>query len=252
MKTRQLFYECWLEVTKQKRYHDKWLTDETYFRAIKAQFPAVESLGFDRGKLNRAISTHGETLDDFTESNCSGRFRRETSGYDPYGNPLRRIWGYYVTVPGGKVVCLPSGAKNFLSLLQDEMIGDHFSVARGVTEVVDLTTEITEQSSAKRKADAKLTAIDEAKKPKHGSPAANILVETYWDSPEAKKLFLGDSNDERDVVEVLEQRIERLQQANKTSDGWRDIIDKHDKDNLCTSYDVFIIRQITRKGMQRS
>jgi hypothetical protein len=52
MKSLQLFYECWLEVTKQERYHHKWLTDETYFRAIKAQFPTVESLGFDRGKLN--------------------------------------------------------------------------------------------------------------------------------------------------------------------------------------------------------
>jgi hypothetical protein len=52
-------------------------------------------------------------------------------------------------------------------------------------------------------------------------------VETYWDSPEEKKLFLGDSKDERDVVEVLELRIEQQQQANKTSDGWRDdIIDK--------------------------
>ena len=57
MKTLQLFYECWLEVTKQERYHHKWLTDETYFRAIKAQFPTVESLGFDRGKLNREILT---------------------------------------------------------------------------------------------------------------------------------------------------------------------------------------------------
>jgi hypothetical protein len=57
----QLFYECWLEVTKKKRYHDKWLTDETYYRAIKAQFPIVESLGFDRGKMNRASSTHGGT-----------------------------------------------------------------------------------------------------------------------------------------------------------------------------------------------
>ena len=57
MKALELFYQCWLEVTKQKRYHDKWLTDETYFRAIKAQFPTVESLGFDRGKLNRAILT---------------------------------------------------------------------------------------------------------------------------------------------------------------------------------------------------
>ena len=69
------------------------------------------------------------------------------------------------------------------------------------------------------------------------------LTETYWDSPEAKKLFLGDSNDERDVVEVLEQRIEQLQHANKTIDGWRDIIDKHDKDNLCSAHDIFIIRQ---------
>jgi hypothetical protein len=104
-------------------------------------------------------------------------------------------------------------------------------------------SEIAEQSSAKRKAEAKLAAVDEAKKPKHGSTAAKILVETSWDSPEAKKLFLGNSNDERDVVEVLEQWIEWLQQANKTIDGWRDIIDKHDKDNLCSSYDVFIIRQ---------
>jgi hypothetical protein len=28
-----------------------------------------------------------------------------------------------------------------------------------------------------------------------------------------------------------------------TIDGWHDIIDKHDKDNLCSPYDVFIIRQ---------
>ena len=92
--------------------------------------------------------------------------------------------------------------------------------------VFDLTSEITEQSSAKRKAEAKLAAVDQAKKPKNGSPAAKILVESYWDSSEAKQFFLDDLNDERDVVKVLELRIERLQQANKTSGGWRDIIDK--------------------------
>jgi hypothetical protein len=55
MKTLQLFYECWLEVTKRERYHHKWLMDETYFWAIKAQFLTVELLGFDRGKLNWAL-----------------------------------------------------------------------------------------------------------------------------------------------------------------------------------------------------
>jgi hypothetical protein len=65
MKTLQLFYECWLEVTKQNRYRDKWLTDETYSRAIKAQFLTVELLGFDRGLMNKAVSNHGgSALDD--------------------------------------------------------------------------------------------------------------------------------------------------------------------------------------------
>jgi hypothetical protein len=241
----QLFYNCWLEVTKQNRYRDKWLTDETYFRAIKAQFPDLESIGFDRGMMNKAISTHGgTTLDDFTESNQSGQFRRKTYGCDPFSDSKRQVWGYYVTAPGGLVERPSDGKKNFLSLAQDKAIGDHYSVARGVPEVVDLTNEIAEQSSMKRKAEAKeMSSKEPAKKPKDGSTAGKILVETYWESPEAKKLFLGDSTDERDVVEVLEQRIERLQQVNRTMDGWRDIIDKHDKDNLCSAHDVFIIRQ---------
>ena len=70
-----------------------------------------------------------------------------------------------------------------------------------------------------------------------------MVEETYWESPEAKKLFLGNPNDSRDVVEVLTQRIERLQQANRSVDGWKDLVENHDKDNLCSSYDVFIIRQ---------
>ena len=73
MKTLLMYYQCWLEVTKQQRYRDKWLTDETYFRAIKAQFPTLESLGFDRGKMNKAISSYdGTILDDFTKSNQTG------------------------------------------------------------------------------------------------------------------------------------------------------------------------------------
>jgi hypothetical protein len=31
MKTLLMYYQCWLEVTKQQWYWDKWLTNETYF-----------------------------------------------------------------------------------------------------------------------------------------------------------------------------------------------------------------------------
>ena len=79
MKARELFYKCWLEVSKSQRYHDKWLTDETYYRAIKAQFSTVVSLVFDRGKMNREISTHGgTTLDDFTVLVDSGMKQEAT------------------------------------------------------------------------------------------------------------------------------------------------------------------------------
>ena len=244
MKILQVIYNCWIEVTKQNRYQDKWLTDETYFRAIKAQFPSVDTLDFDRGLMNRAISScAGSTLDDFSESNVTGRFRRKAKGHDPFGNPKRTVWGYFATMPGGLVERPPDGRKSFLSLLQDATINDRYSVARGLPEIVDLTTAIAEQSTAKRRAEAFIEAQDKSKKPKHGPASAKIVVETYWDSPEAKKLFLGNANDSRDVVSVLEERIDRLQQVNRTADGWRDIIDKHDKDNLCSPYDIFIIRQ---------
>ena len=98
MKTLQFYYQCWVEVAKQNRYQDKWLTDETYFRAIKAQFPSLDELGFDRGIMNRAISVcGGAMLDDFTTSNTIGIFRRKARGIDPFSNQCRMIWGYYVT-----------------------------------------------------------------------------------------------------------------------------------------------------------
>jgi aminoglycoside N3'-acetyltransferase len=125
-------------------------------------------------------------------------------------------------------------------------------VARGLSEVVE-TTEIHVQSKAKRKFEAVLAAsfCTSNKKAKAsttfaaaapGSASAKILEESYWDSPEAKKLFLGSSTDGRSVVHILEQRIERLQQVNKSPDGWQDLVDKHDVDNLCSEYDIFIIQ----------
>ena len=257
-----MYYQCWMEVTKQTRYRDKWLTDETYFRAMKAQFPSLNSLDFNRGVMNRAIAVcGGGTLDDFTSSNSTGIFRRKAKGTDPYDNQKRTVWGYYVTTPGGLVARPPDGTRSFLSLLQDETINDRYSIARGLSEVVDLTKEIHVKSRAKRRAEAvdiAAAAIAETAANKRGKPStdailesaaavgsasAQILLETYWDSPEAKKLFLGNSTDGRSVIDVLKQRIQRLQQVNRTQDGWRDLVDKHDIDNLCSAYDVFIIRQ---------
>lgn len=203
--------------------------------------------------MNRAISMcGGMILDDFSDSNTTGLFRRKAKGICPLTNENRHIWGYYVTTPGGGVERPPDGKKSFLTLLQDTAINDRYSVARGLSNIVDLTTEINAQSKAKRKADAMIAAAEattqdlsgaEKKAKAFGSASSMIVEESYWDSPEAKKLFLGSSTNNQRVQDVLEQRIERLQQVNRSPDGWRDIIDNHDVDNLCSPYDVFIIRQ---------
>ena len=106
----------------------------------------------------------------------------------------RKILGYYITRPGGLVEC-PSdgGKKSFLLLLKDSTINDHYSVSQGVQEVVYLLNKIAEQSTAKRKLQAQIGAEDKTKKPRHGPASAKIVVETYWDSPEAKKLNFGNA-----------------------------------------------------------
>ena len=99
-------------------------------------------------------------------------------------------------------------------MLQDTAINDCYSVARGLPIIVDLTTEISMQSPAKQKAEAWIAVQNDEKKPKHGPLSGKLVTETYWDSPEAKKLFLGNPNDDCRVEKVLDERIERL-----TSEG---------------------------------
>jgi hypothetical protein len=103
--------------------------------------------------MNKAISAcEGATPDDFTTLNDTGQFRRLAKGLDLFGNPKRMIWGYFVTDPGGLVRRPPDEKKSFLSLLQDLTINARYSVARGSSEIVDLSTEIHAQSKAKWKA----------------------------------------------------------------------------------------------------
>ena len=83
--------------------------------------------------------------------------------------------------PGGLVQRPPDGKKSLLSLFQDERLSnDRHSVVQGAMDVVDLTNEIADQSSAKRKAVLLIQAENEVKKPsKHGHvAAAKNAVET--------------------------------------------------------------------------
>lgn len=61
---------------------------------------------------------------------------------------------------------------------------------------------------------------------------------TYWNSPEAEKLFFSRGTGILSVKDMLDKRIELLQNVHATVDGWKNVVETCDKDNLCTAADI--------------
>jgi hypothetical protein len=79
--------------------------------------------------------------------------------------------------------------------------------------------------------------------------AQAVQNETYFDSPEARALFLpedspmddGDVNN--NIVDVIQDRIRALQSANTSIEGWRLLIADKDKYDAMTPYEIFCVQQ---------
>ena len=76
----------------------------------------------------------------------------------------------------------------------------------------------------------------------HITPCTLNHQTTYWESPEAIKLF-GSNEASEDAKDTLQRRVKQLQSVNETEDGWRNAVDGRDPDNLCSRNDIFEIRQ---------
>lgn len=68
---------------------------------------------------------------------------------------------------------------------------------------------------------------------------------SYWTSGDARKLFAPKSKygADCDVRQVVVDRIDTLEKCNKIGSFWRFLIDGQDPDNMCSEYDIFLIRQ---------
>lgn len=66
-------------------------------------------------------------------------------------------------------------------------------------------------------------SIDREEEEPPAAPTVPVEEQDYFDSPEAKKLFIGDKNSPLSVREVLENRIALLHRVGKYSDGWREV-----------------------------
>ena len=68
---------------------------------------------------------------------------------------------------------------------------------------------------------------------------------TYWDSGDARRIFAPKNVHGSTclVLQVVFDRIARLDSVNEAHDKWRDVIDGGDENNTCTAADIFAIRQ---------
>ena len=73
----KVFADAFVETAKMKRYQDRWLIDEMWYKFVADHYPMLREMSLSRAALNRAITKYyGTTMDIFDEGNQTGRFRR--------------------------------------------------------------------------------------------------------------------------------------------------------------------------------
>ena len=100
IKNTDLINKVWLQISSANAlYHDQWVSDETYFRAISMQYPVLTgAVTFNRTALNRALGTLAEELN---PSNISGIYKKTFKTTCPYNVDKRcDVYYYYRKVHG--------------------------------------------------------------------------------------------------------------------------------------------------------
>ncbi len=91
-----------------------------------------------------------------------------------------------------------------------------------------------EQSEVLAKLPDQLFEKEEAKV----SAAYPVSLVTYWESPEARKLF-GALDGDQDGLVAINQKIEKLHSVSQKVDGYHNVIEGRDPCNTCTQFQIF-------------
>jgi hypothetical protein len=235
------------KTSQESRYRDRWLTDQKWSELVHSHYfgkgttcndedarleikEAAENMKFSRPNLIRSIGKKwAYTLDDFTETNQTGIFRHTVhSANFPDTGSRRKMTFFHVTKPG-TVIKKPRGGHIF-----KEDIQDHGTIGirkrKQLLQAEEATTNPEEAATNPEEA-ATTNSRNSIESPQ--TRIQQLLLESRWHSPEYKKLF-GAKNGES-VDQCLDRRMALMAHANSKVDAWRDVIDTHDKDGLCTN-----------------
>lgn len=211
-KDTRLIYNAWLTTGKDPCLRGKWMSDEVWYRCIKRVFSNLETLGVTRQSMNKALGTMHSRENLFDPTVENGLFRCSFKVDDPFQEKdrngkfkKRNTTFYYVQDPSDTPPELPVRGNPV-----HERLVRNFDARVRMAQQAQLQLLQNEESysaASEMIEDAmKNMSIEQEEEEEDDVPAAAapVLEQDYFDSPEAKKLFIGDKNSPKSVREVLE------------------------------------------------
>jgi hypothetical protein len=225
--------DSFVEVGKNRKYRQKWISDYNFFKAVESYEYGVESNEeqkkedkFNLTNFTRAIrrsKKFGLSLTHFDGSH-QGVLWHENHAKCPDTGRKKSCY-YYLTDPG-----TPVEKPKLNKIFADDVysVSTRHAGRKEDVEVEEEDVEVEEEPEP------------EEPEPKRLKLPERLQRETAWDSTEFKMYF--NPSDKESVMECLQRRIDDLANVNRGERHWIDIIDNHDKENICTSKHIFYIR----------
>jgi hypothetical protein len=247
----------------------RWVTDGTLYLLVKGTLDKFNSHLKDLSKrqFNRCMILHPAFKDQITrQKNDVGLYRLIVGkeifywiGDNPkFPRPVTDKWKSQVLATEARVFAEHADADVWKGSPAKRPRDDDASVAQSNTaRAADMDEDGTsakrprqDDASVAQSNTARAAEMNEdgtlAKRPRRKASdppvkPAHIQQQTYWDSPEASIQFIPREED-ASVLECIERRILLLSKANASPEGFRLVVDGGDPDDLCSSNEVFRIR----------
>jgi hypothetical protein len=227
--------ESFLQITLShqtiaSKIKEKWIGAETLTEAIGTANRTHGSLNLTPRILNRLLPKIAKyaNIQHFDGQNQSGLFKLEYS----------KKKYYYIVQPGVQITYplldKAGGASAFLKKVETDSKNITFRSNRENSIPLHVPQEEARQAISNQQPE-RVSELPQSKRQK-------LLKETYWDSPEAQKLF-NPSQDDVNSRETLQRRIKQLCLVQQGTDGWRHAVLGRDPDNICTENDKVVLRQ---------
>jgi hypothetical protein len=226
----------------------RWITDGRLHELVQAQLVNTHLKDLTKQQFNRGLSAHPAFKDQITrQENDAGLYRLGISGHlfywigdkPKFPRPATAVWRQQVLEAEERVFSIrhdasaaPSNTVRAAEMDKDE------------DETPAATRPRHDDATVAQSDTAPAAEADEGERPakRPRNEAAHIQQQTYWDSTEAIRLFLP-AKDDASVLACIERRIQLFGSVGASAEAWRLVIDGGDPDDLCSSNDVFQIRQ---------